>query len=272
MDKHIDQGITGGKEVSDLPGGSVVNPWADMVAQPNKSGGEQGSGDDIDNIISNLQQQAEKRGACIKPELRVHLQVAKREIIDRIGWQDDPNQLILYPGSSSDRTMADVFGEQVVHIDPDGNALAWLQDKGLRTEQTTIEDYIAHMPDGEKINIILSYNAGLVPDSALERLREGGIIFANNWHGSADDLHSKKGIELIGAVVRDTEDFVTVQAAESLLGKVQCYLGDGPNGYVDYDPTEEQLEQARAGAGIVFEEYRSPDSLWIFRKKLVKSE
>lgn len=65
MDKHIDQGITGGKEVSDLPGGSVVNPWADMVAQPNKSGGEQGSGDGIDNIISNLQQQAEKRGACI---------------------------------------------------------------------------------------------------------------------------------------------------------------------------------------------------------------
>ena len=170
MDKHIDQGITGGKEVSDLPGGSVVNPCADMVAQPNKSGGEQGSGDGIDNIISNLQQQAEKRGACIKPELRVHLQVAKREIIDRIGWQDDPNQLILYPGSSSDRTMADVFGEQVVHIDPDGNALAWLQDKGLRTEQTTIEDYIAHMPDGEKINIILSYNAGLVPDSALELL------------------------------------------------------------------------------------------------------
>lgn len=147
--------------------GSAVNPWYDMVAQPNKSGGEQGSGDDIDNILNNLQQQAEKLGVYIKPELRVHLQVAKSEIIDRIGWQDDPNQLILYPGSSSDRTMADVFGNQVIHIDPDGNALAWLQDEGLRTEQTTIEDYIAHMSDGEKIDMILSYNAGLVPDSAL---------------------------------------------------------------------------------------------------------
>ena len=58
----------------------------------------------------------------------------------------------------------------------------------------------------------------------------------------------------------------------SLLGKVQCYLGDGPNGYVDYDPTEEQLKQTRAGAGVVFEEYKSPDSLWIFCKKPVKSE
>lgn len=272
MDKHIDQGIAGAREGDNLVAVSVIYSWYDMVAQPNKSGGEQGSGDDIDNILNNLQRQAEKHGAYIKPELRVHLQVAKREIINRIGWQEDPNQLILYPGSNSDRTMAEVFGDQVVHIDPDSKALALLQKSGFRTEQMTIEDYIANMPDGEKIGMILSYNAGLVPDSALERLQEGGIILANNWHGSADDLHSKKGLELIGAVVQDTEDFVTVQAAESLLGKVQCYLGDGPNGYVDYDPTEEQLKQARVGVGIVFEEYRSPDSLWIFRKSSIKSE
>ena len=196
--------------------------------------------------------------------------MAKREIIC-LGWQEDPNQLILYPGSNSDRTMTEVFGDQVVHIDPDSKALALLQKKGFRTKQMTIEDYIANMPDGEKIGMILSYNAGLVPDSALERLQEGGIILANNWHGSADNLHNKKGLELIGAVVQGSEDFVTIQAAESLLGKVQ-YLDNGPNGYVNCDPTEEQLEQARAGAGIVFEEYRSPDSLWIFRKKLVKSE
>ena len=196
--------------------------------------------------------------------------MAKRETI-RLGWQGDPSQLILYPGSNSDRTMTEVFGNQVVHIDPDDKALVLLQKKGFCTEQMTIEDYIANMSDREKIGMILSYNAGLVSDSALERLREGGIILANNWHGSADDLHSKKGLELIGAVVQDTEDFVTVQAAESLLGKVQ-YLDNGPNGYVNYDPTEEQLEQARASAGTVFEDYRSPDSLWIFRKSSIKSE
>lgn len=79
----------------------------------------------------------------------------KREII-RLGWQEDPNQLILYPGSNSDRTMAEVFGDQVVHIDPDSKALALLQKKGFRTKQMTIEDYIANMPDGEKIGMILS--------------------------------------------------------------------------------------------------------------------
>lgn len=249
-------------------GGCSDNPWDDLLDQLNEGDRER---DLYDDIFSDFQQQLEKRETYIKEELLAHLKVAKREII-RLGWQEDPSRLILYPGSNSDRTMTEVFGNQVVHIDPDDKALALLQKKGLRTEQMTIEDYVANMSDGEKIGIILSYNAGLVPDSALERLQEGGIILANNWHGSADYLHSKKGLELIGAVVQGTEDFIAGQAAESLLGKVQHYLGNGPNGYVNYYPTEKQLEQARAGAGIVFEEYRSPDSLWIFCKNSSKSE
>lgn len=195
--------------------------------------------------------------------------MAKRETI-RLGWQGDPSQLILYPGSNSDRTMTEVFGNQVVHIDPDDKALVLLQKKGFCTEQMTIEDYIANMSDREKIGMILSYNAGLVSDSALERLREGGIILANNWHGSADDLHSKKGLELIGAVVQGTEDFVTGPTAENLPG-MQCFVYSA-GGHVNENPTEEEIGQARADADVVFEEYRSPDSLWIFRKESVKSE
>lgn len=195
--------------------------------------------------------------------------MAKRETI-RLGWQGDPSQLILYPGSNSDRTMTEVFGNQVVHIDPDDKALVLLQKKGFCTEQMTIEDYIANMSDREKIGMILSYNAGLVSDSALERLREGGIILANNWHGSADDLHSKKGLELIGAVVQGTEDFVTGPTAENLLG-MQCFVYSA-GGHVNENPTEEEIGQARADADVVFEEYRSSDSLWIFRKESVKSE
>lgn len=198
------------------------NPWDKLTGKFGDEDSASYGADDLDTLFI----PEGKREAYIKEELLAHLKVAKREIIC-LGWQEDPNQLILYPGSNSDRTMAEVFGNQVVHIDPDGNALVLLKNKGFPTEQMTIEDFIANMSDGEKIGIILSYNAGLVPDSALERLQEGGIILANNWHGSADDLHSKKGLELIGAVVQDTEDFVTVQAAESLLGKVQ-YLDNGP--------------------------------------------
>lgn len=240
-----------------------TNPWDDLSDQFNKGDGSAPVDADLDRVSESM----EKRGAYVNQELLAHLKVAKREII-RLGWQGDPSQLILYPGSNSDRTMTEVFGNQVVHIDPDDKALALLQKKGFPTEQMTIEDYVANMSDGEKIGIILSYNAGLVPGSALERLQEGGIILANNWYGSADDLHSKKGLGLIGAVAQGTEDFVTGPTAENLLGKVQYYLGNGPNDYVNYYPTEKQLEQARTGAGIVFEEYRSPDSC----KESVKSE
>lgn len=263
MSNH-NQEIVAGK-TDGLTGGGNANPWDSVLARLNE--GELAEDSDLSRVYN----QAENREAYIKEELLAHLQVAKREII-RLGWQEDPNRLILYPGSNSDRTMTEVFGNQVVHVDPDDKALALLQKKGFRTEQMTIEDYVANMSDGEQIGIILSYNAGLVPDLALKRLQEGGIILANNWHGSADNLHNKKGLELIGAVVQGSEDFVTVQAAESLLGKVQCYLSNGPSDYVNYDPTEEQLEQARTDAGIVFEEYRSLDSLWIFRKESVKSE
>ena len=79
-------------------------------------------------------------------------------------------------------------------------------------------------------------------------------------------------VRIFARSAKNRQNLTNSDLLYSLLGKVQCYLGDGPNGYVDYDPTEEQLEQARAGAGIVFEEYRSPDSLWIFRKSSIKSE
>lgn len=188
MSDHNQEIVVG--EADDSTGGCSANPWDGLLDQLNEGDRER---DLYDDIFSDFQQQLEKRETYIKEELLAHLKVAKREIIC-LGWQEDPNQLILYPGSNSDRTMTEVFGNQVVHIDPDGNALVLLKNKGFPTEQMTIEDYIANMPDEREIGIILSYNAGLVPDSALERLQEGGIILANNWHGSADDLHSKKGL------------------------------------------------------------------------------
>ena len=243
----------------------TTNPWDDLSDQFNKGGGSAPVDADLDRVSESM----EKRGAYVNQELLAHLKVAKYEII-RLGWQEDPNRLILYPGSNSDRTMTEVFGNQVVHIDPDDKALALLQKKGFRTEQMNIKDYVANMSDGEQIGIILSYNAGLVPDSALERLQEGGIILANNWHGSADDLHSKKGLELIGAVVQGTEDFIAGPTAENLLG-MQCFVYSA-GGHVNENPTEEEIGQARADADVVFEEYRSPDSLWIFCKNSSKSE
>ena len=103
-----------------------------------------------------------------------------------------------------------------------------------------------------------------MPESALERLREGGIVLANNWHGSADDLYAKEGLEMVGAVVYESKEFVADEEAESLLGTEQSVYTPGS---IKPNPTEEER-----AAGTVFEQYRSPDTLWIFRKKFVESE
>ena len=145
MSDHNREIVVG--EADGSTGGCSDNPWDGLLDQLNEGDRER---DLYDDIFSDFQQQLEKRETYIKEELLAHLKVAKREII-RLGWQEDPNRLILYPGSNSDRTMTEVFGNQVVHIDPDDKALALLQKKGFRTEQMTIEDYIANMPDGEKI-------------------------------------------------------------------------------------------------------------------------
>ena len=145
MSDHNREIVVG--EADGSTGGCSDNPWDGLLDQLNEGDRER---DLYDDIFSDFQQQLEKRETYIKEELLAHLKVAKREII-RLGWQEDSSQLILYPGSNSDRTMTEVFGNQVVHIDPDGNALALLKNKGFPTEQMTIEDYIANMPDGEKI-------------------------------------------------------------------------------------------------------------------------
>ena len=134
--------------------------------------------------------------------------------------------------------MADVFGDRVVHVDPDGHALGFLERKNLETKHMTIEEYIGNMPEGQQIDMLLSYNAGSVSESALERLREGGIVLANNWHGSADDLYAKEGLEMVGAVVYESKEFVAYEEAESLLGTEQfVYTPGGIN------PTQQRKKE-----------------------------
>jgi len=47
--------------------------------------------------------------------------------------------------------MADVFGDRVVHVDPDGHALGFLERKNLETKHMMIEEYIGNMPEGRRL-------------------------------------------------------------------------------------------------------------------------
>lgn len=238
------------------------NPWDKLTGKFGDEDSTSYGADDLDALFI----PEGKREAYINPDLRDQLNCVKAFIEKNFpGWQkDDSNRLILYPGSNSDGTMADVFGDRVVHVDSDGHALGFLERKNLETKHMRIEEYIDAMPEEQQIDMLLSYNAGSVSESALERLREGGIVLANNWHGSADDLYAKEGLEMVGAVVYESKEFVADEEAESLLGTEQFVYTPGG---IKPNPTEEER-----AAGTVFEQYRSPDTLWIFCKKPVESE
>ena len=74
---------------------------------------------------------------------------------------------------------------------------------------------------------------------------------------------AKEELGMVGAVVYESKKFVTGKEAESLLGVEQFVYTPGG---IKSNPIEEER-----AAGTVFEQYRSPDTLWIFRKKFVES-
>lgn len=124
------------------------NPWNKLAGE---FGGEDSAsyGADLDTLFIS----EGKREAYINPDLLDQLNCVKAFIEKNFpDWQkDDSNRLILYPGSNSDGTMADVFGGGVVHVDPDGHALGFLERKNLETKHMTIEEYIGNMPGGRRL-------------------------------------------------------------------------------------------------------------------------
>lgn len=69
---------------------------------------------------------------------------------------------------------------------------------------------------------------------------------------------------LVNLAVKIPRVFVADEEAESLLGVEQFVYTPGG---IKPNPTEEEK-----ASGTVFEQYKSPDTLWIFRKESVKSE
>ena len=108
---------------------------------------------------------------------------------------------VLYPGSSTHIGVASVFGkEHVTHVDIDPDATRLLQEEGYASVLGAVEQLVAP----EKYDVFVSYNSGTVNKEELERLlNPGGLIIANNWHGSANELFEQSGCELIGVVYID---------------------------------------------------------------------
>lgn len=157
----------------------------------------------------------------------------------------DDTSVILYPGSNSDETFASVFGSGVIHVDPDEHAMDVMREKGYNVAEMTIEEYMSHMSKEGRVDVVFSYNSGLIPKELLDKIPEGGHAIANNWDGSANDLGNNPNFTLICAINPRSEsgEIINKEEAQAALGTTTTKSG---NMNIDIE--------------------KNPDTLWLFRK------
>lgn len=157
----------------------------------------------------------------------------------------DDTSVILYPGSNSDETFASVFGSGVIHVDPDEHAMDVMREKGYNVAEMTIEEYVSNMPEEGRVDVVFSYNSGLVPQELLDKISAGCYVIANNWHGSANDLSNNPNFTLVCAIDPESKsgEIINKEGAQAALGTTTTKSGD-----MDIDIEE------------------NPDTLWLFEK------
>lgn len=173
--------------------------------------------------------------------------------------------VIVYPGSAADTGAAEVFGRGVVHIDPDESSISSMQQAGYVGIPSTFEEYLAAMPADQQIDVIYSHNAGLVPAEALARLRQGGYVIANNWHGSANDMGEKPDFELVTAVASGTTETIPADQAQRGLGTYEIAIVRGARMVTD----SQEIEAIRNDPGVIItdDNYKNTEAQFLFRKK-----
>lgn len=119
------------------------------------------------------------------------------------------------------------------------------------------------LPEDAEVGLLCSMNSGLVPDALLEKLSDGGLVIANDWHGSASDMVANKPeLELVCAA--DLKgDRLTAEDARDAIRQVEFAIG--PGGGAQFDPEEINKVRELPGWTITSME-QNPDYLWVFRK------
>jgi hypothetical protein len=214
--------------------GSLAEFAAILLRNMESSGNLDGT-DSFDTVFSQSKQ-----------ETYFHQDVAKAlgKLRERMTNIDDTS-VIIYPGSSSDETLARVFGPGVIHVDPDEHAMDVMREKGYNVAEMTIEEYVSNMPEEGRVDVVFSYNSGLVPQELLDKIPVGCYVIANNWHGSANSLGKNPRVTLVCAIDPESKsgEIINEEEAQAALGTTTTKSG---NMNIDIE--------------------KNPNTLWLFRK------
>lgn len=169
---------------------------------------------------------------------------------------------IVYPGSAADAQCANVFGKNVVHVDPDEASIDAMLAAGYQGKACTFEEYLASLDPNQQFDLIFSHNAGLVPGEALARIRSGGYVVANNWHGSANDLGDNREFTPLGAVTPGGTELISSEDAQTGLGEVEYALKRG-----ELLTDKDEIDKVRNDSDvIVMTQHKNTEAQWVFQK------
>lgn len=199
------------------------------------------------------------------PSLIQQLEVAKH-FLEEQGWQLGDNSVITYHGSAANMSLSEVFGKEVIHIDPDDELMESLRKEGLVALTQTFEEYINQMPEDTQIGLLFLYNSVPVDEAALRRVQQGGVVMANNWHGYANEMMTRESFELLAVIENGTNRTVTGDEATMMSG-TQTHIIQ-PGGMINTNPSADDIEAARDDPLSVVETVcKNTENVWIFRKK-----
>ena len=192
-------------------------------------------------------------------DINTQMLTAARELTPDI----DTNARAIYLGSAADTSFADVYGKQTVHVDTDADAIAALKEAGYQGESMNYETYANMLSDDTGLDIVYSHNSGLVPDVILDKIRPGGYVIANNWHGSANDMAGKDLFEIVGAINPTDASVLPSDRASRGLGTDEFAIGDVGKMLTD----SAAIDAIRDNPNwIVDKSYKNTEAKWVFRK------
>jgi hypothetical protein len=173
------------------------------------------------------------------------------------------NASVIYPGSSTHVGVARVFGKaNVVHVDPELEAVKTLKEAGYKAEALGIEDY---RPDSLADIMVALNSYGSPTEEIVERLvKPGGYVIANNYTQWANKLNLLESAVKLKAVLGpsfNSDDARIVDAIElpdDVSAINTTYYNMGPGGAL----IEGTLEDHNFAAEIPL----YPDALFVFER------
>lgn len=114
---------------------------------------------------------------------------------------------VYYPCSNMDIVLSSLFPDaEIFYADKDERIVERLRELGLTALSVSAEVF-----DPGPVDLVYLLNPQIPPFVPASRVKLGGYVVCNNYHGTANEMRSLNYFELIGAVVETSgiTEFVT---------------------------------------------------------------